>query len=196
MNKLKGKSKQLFVLCTVVLIVAIGAIIFITNPSLYSMLYPALTPISVFHTTLIPTVNPIPSTTTNKQTGYSIEYFKSTHENAAIIASGFANLDGDDIEDYIILYQKNDHGIKTRSNVCIMMANHVVDVDIAGGDSNFYFAYDDKSLVIDPKSLLASIYLYDVKNDRVLEYHLSVTNDPDKNSTNVKIDANEVKPKS
>jgi hypothetical protein len=194
MNKLEGKSKLLFISCAVVLILAAGVVIYMTNPTLFSMLHPASTP------TICPistqTINPMSSTTANKQTGYTLDYFKSTHENDVIIASGLANLDEDDVEDYIILYQKDNHGIKKRSNVCIMMENHVVDVDIAGGDIDFYFAYDDKSLVIDPKSLLASIYLYDVKNDRVLEYHLSVTNDPNNNSTNIKIDANEVKPKS
>ncbi len=123
----------------------------------------------------------------------AVDNFQSQHPNAEVVVTRQIDLDGDGAQDSVILYCDTDpSGRKTTTNIWIATADHMASLDLAGGDSNFSFAYGDTSLDFDLNQQAVIVYLSDAQMNRVLAYRLTVAGDPGKSQTNIKVTASQV----
>lgn len=125
---------------------------------------------------------------TTARVDFTLNDFMSMFPHAIIVASASADIDGDGTVDNIIIYDNPDtKGTMTNSNIFIRTAASSASVDLAGGDTDFSFAYNEKSLTIDQANHTANVFLNDAKLGKVITFSIKVSSDIVNRSVNLKV---------
>lgn len=114
--------------------------------------------------------------------------FKKALPKAEVVSTAMADLDNDNEEDLIIIFNNPIEPTKiTKSNICVITSYSIHALDLSGNTLNYQFAKGSDSLKILQSPTRVSVMLQEVKTKKIIDFQVTMTIDKKENITNFKI---------